>query len=47
MARFNNRHLIPNLIPQTLNILLYAITVQNKNIIIVIKLETEAENTKF
>ena len=46
MARFNNYYLIPNLIPQTLNISLYAATVQDKNAVIVVKLDIEAENAK-
>ena len=32
--------------PQTLNILLYATTVQDKDIVIVVELDIEAENTK-
>ena len=47
MARFSNCFLIPNLMLQTLNILLYAATVQDKDVVIVVKLNIEVENTKF
>ena len=47
MARFSNYCLIPNLMPQTLNISLHAATIQDKDAATVIKLDMEAENTKF
>jgi len=47
MARFSSRCLIPNLVPQTLNILLYATTIQDKDIVIAVELDTETENAKF
>ena len=46
MAKFSNCRLIPNLIPQTPNILLYTTTVQDKDAAIVVKLNMEAENAK-
>ena len=47
MARFGNYHLIPNLMPWILNTLLYTATVQDKDIVIAVKLDIKAENTKF
>ena len=46
MAKFNNCCLIPNLMPWILNISLYAATVQDKDAVIVIELDIEAENAK-
>ena len=46
MARFSSYCLIPNLIPQTLNILLYAAIVQDKDTVIVIELDIKVKNTK-
>ena len=46
MARFSNYYLILNPIPQTPNMSLHAVTVQDKNAVIVIGLDTEVENTK-
>ena len=47
MAKFSNYCLIPNLMPQTLNILLYATTVRDKDVATVIKLNIEIKNAKF
>ena len=47
MARFGSYCLIPNLIPQTLNISLHTATIQDKDVVIVIKLDIKAENAKF
>ena len=47
MARFSNCCLTPNLMRQILNISLYAATIQDKDAVIIIKLDMEAENTKF
>ena len=46
MARFSSYCLIPNLIPQTLNILLHTITIQDKDAVIAVKLDVEVENIK-
>jgi len=46
MARFNSRRLIPSPIPQTLNIALCATTVQDKDAVIAVELDTETENAK-
>ena len=46
MARFGSHYLIPNLMPQTLNILLYTATVQNKDAVTAVKLDIKAENAK-
>ena len=46
MARFSSYHLIPNLMPQTLNISLYTATIQDKDIVIAVKSDIEAENAK-
>ena len=46
MAKFSNYCLIPNLMPWIPNTLLYTATVQDKNTVIVVKLNTEVENTK-
>ena len=46
MAKFSSCYLIPNLMPQTLNILLYTATVQDKDAVIVVELDMEAENAK-
>ena len=47
MARFSNYCLTPNPMPWTLNTLLYTATVQDEDIVIVIELDIEVENTKF
>ena len=46
MAKFSNCCLIPNLMPWTLNILLHTATIQDKDAVIVVKLDIEVENTK-
>ena len=46
MAKFSNYCLIPNPMPQTPNILLYAATIQDKDTATVIKLNIKVENTK-
>ena len=46
MARFGSYCLIPNLMPWILNILLYAATMQDKDIVIVVELDMEVENAK-
>ena len=46
MVRFSNYYLILNLMPWILNTSLYAITVQDKDAVIVIELDIEVENTK-
>ena len=46
MARFSNCCLIPNPMPRTPNTLLYAATVQDEDVAIVIKLDIEVENAK-
>ena len=46
MARFSNCCLIPNLMPQILNMSLHAATVQDKDAVIVIELDIEVENAK-
>jgi hypothetical protein len=46
MARFGSSCLIPNLMPQILNISLRTVTVQNKDAVIAVKLDMEVENTK-
>jgi hypothetical protein len=46
MARFSNRRLIPNFIPQTPNTSLRAATIQDEDVVTVVGLEIEAENTK-
>ena len=45
MARFGSCCLIPNLMPQILNTLLYTATVQNKDAVIAVELDMEVENT--
>ena len=47
MAKFSNCCPIPNPMPQTPNILLYAATVQDKNIATVVKLDIKVKNIKF
>jgi len=47
MAKFGNHYLILNLIPQILNMLLYAAIIQNKDVVIIVELEMEVENAKF
>ena len=47
MAKFSNYCLIPNLMPQTPNISLYAATIQDKDAAIVIESNIKAKNTKF
>ena len=46
MARFNSYCLIPNLMPQTLNISLHTATVQDKDIVIAVESDIETENAK-
>ena len=46
MAKFSNCYLIPNLMPWTLNILLHAATIQDKDVVIVVELDIEVENAK-
>ena len=46
MARFSNYCLIPNLMPRTLNTSLYTATVQDKDVVIAVKLDMEVKNTK-
>ena len=46
MARFGNRRLIPNFIPQTPNTSLCTATVQDEDAVTVVGLEIEAENAK-
>ena len=46
MARFNNCHLTPNLMPQTPNTLLCAVTIQNEDAVTAVKSDIKTENTK-
>ena len=46
MARFGSCYLIPNLMPQTLNILLCTATIQDKDAVTAVELDMEAENAK-
>ena len=46
MAKFSNYCLIPNPIPQTLNMSLHAAIIQDKDAAIVVELNMEAENAK-
>ena len=46
MARFGSYYLIPNLMPQILNILLHTATVQDKDTVTAVELDMEVENTK-
>jgi hypothetical protein len=46
IARFGNRRLIPNFIPQTLNTLLYTVTVQDKDTATIVGSKMEAGNAK-
>ena len=46
MARFSSHYLIPNLMPQIPNILLYTTTVQDKDAVIAVELNIEVENAK-
>jgi hypothetical protein len=46
MARFSSCYLIPNLTPQILNTSLYTATIQDKDAIIAVELDTEVKNTK-
>jgi len=46
MARFSNCRLTPNPIPWTPNTALYATTVQDKDVVIAVELDTEMENAK-
>ena len=43
MARFSNCYLIPNLMPWTPNTLLYTITVQDKDAVIVVELDIKVK----
>ena len=47
MARFSSYYLIPNLMPQTLNILLHTATVQDEDAVTAVELDIEVENAKF
>jgi hypothetical protein len=46
MARFSSYCLIPNLMPQTLNILLRTATVQDEDAVTAVELDMEVENAK-
>jgi hypothetical protein len=46
MARFGRYCLIPNLIPQILNISLHTATIQDKDVVIAVESDIKVENTK-
>ena len=46
MARFSSYCLIPNLMPQTLNILLHTATIQDEDVVTAIELDMEVKNAK-
>ena len=46
MARFNSCCLIPNLMPQTPNISLRTVTIQDEDAVIAVESDTEVENAK-
>ena len=46
MARFGSYYLIPNLMPQTLNISLHTATVQDKDAVTAVESDIEVENAK-